>query len=53
MLLQPVLYVMREAVIVALSSLLLLVLLGIVLVDGADMAARAFAWRGRNGGGER
>jgi len=48
MVVYPVAYLAREAAILALSSPLLLVLLGIVAVDLADWAAGAMAPRGRN-----
>jgi hypothetical protein len=45
---QPVAYFLREAAIIALSSLLLFVLLGIIVVDGIGAVAGLLTRRGRD-----
>jgi hypothetical protein len=45
---QPLIFLAREAVIIAVSSLLILVVAGIIVVDGWEAVTRAVARRGRN-----
>ncbi len=48
MVVQPLIFLAREAAIIAVSSLLVLVLLGIIVVDGWEAVTGAIARRGRN-----